>query len=62
VSESFDLGVSEGHNAMLGLRRLSMPIRVANVIRNLLGLLMCCQMILLPMLFGDPMRMGSAVL
>ncbi len=62
VGESFDFGVSEGHDAMLGRRRLRMPIRVAKVIRNLLGLLVPCQMLLLPMLFGDPMGVGGAVL
>jgi hypothetical protein len=60
VSKSFDLSVSECHDAMLG-RRLGMPIRVAKVIRNLLGLLVPCQMLLLPMLFGDPMGVGSAI-
>ncbi len=62
MSESFDLGVSKGHDAMLGWRRLTIPVHVAKVIRNLLRLLVACQMILLSMLFGDPMGMGSTVL
>jgi hypothetical protein len=62
VRESFDFGVPEGHDAMLGGRSLRIPIRIAVVIQGLPGLFGSRQMLLLAMLFGDSMGVGGAVL
>jgi hypothetical protein len=62
VRESFNVGVSEGHDAMPGGRFLRMPICVAIVIEGLPGLFGSRQMLLLAVLFGDAMCVGGAVL
>jgi hypothetical protein len=62
VSESFDLRVSEGYDAVTGCSCMSVPIGVAKLIRGLTGLLMARQVILLSMLFGDFIRVRRTAL
>jgi hypothetical protein len=61
MSKSFDFSVSEGRDAMLGRRRLGMSVRLSTQIQSLPGMFVPRQMLLLTVLFRDPMGVGSAV-
>jgi hypothetical protein len=61
VRESRDVIVSEGDDAMPQRRPLSMMMRVLGLLQCLPGMLVPRQVILLPVLLGNPMGVRGGV-